>query len=163
MPQPTGTSTTDIENVPDTIERSIDIDAPAESVWDLVSEPGWFINGGQIVEHVIERLDDHRAVVHDETVGRFTVETVQLDPPRYASYRWESGEKLDGTAYEMPSTLVEFFISDRAGGVTLRVVESGFASWDADTVKRRRSFDENSEGWEAELAEAKRVLEDGSR
>ncbi len=161
MTEPTRTSA--VDDVPDTIERSIDIDAPAERVWDLVSEPGWFINSGQIVEHVIERLDDNRVVVHDGTVGRFVVKTDKLDPPHYAAFRWESGAKPDGEHYDMPNTVVEFFISDRTGGVTLRVVESGFAAWGEDTVKRRKAFDENSQGWEEELAEAKRVLEDGTR
>lgn len=162
MTQSDRTSTV-VDNVPDTIERSIDIDAPAERVWELVSEPGWFINGGQIVEHVIERIDDDRAIVHDATAGRFVVKTMQLDPPRYASFHWESGEKPDGTPYDMPNTIVEFFIDDRTDGVTLRVVESGFAAWGEDTIKRRKAFDDNCEGWEAELAAAKRVLEDGTR
>lgn len=163
MTQQANTPSTAVDDVPDTIERSIDIDATAERVWNLVSEPGWFINSGEIVEHVLEQLDDDRVLVHDATVGRFAIRTVQLDPPRYASFRWESGEKLDGTPYEGPDTLVEFFISDRPGGVTLRVVETGFASWDTDAVTRRKEFDGNVEGWEAELAEAKRVLEDGTR
>ena len=45
-------------------ERQIDIDATAERVWALVSTPGWWINDGTIVEHLIERrgdLDDQPA------------------------------------------------------------------------------------------------------
>lgn len=163
MTQPTTTRAATTDDVHDTIDRSVDIDAPAERVWNLVSEPGWFLNGGEIVEHVIERLDDNRVVVHDATVGRFVIQTLQLDPPRYASFRWESGQKPDGTPYDGPTTVVEFFLTDRTGGVTLRVVETGFATWDADAIKRREAFDGNSEGWVAELAEAKRVLEDGIR
>lgn len=164
MTQPTSTQATAIaDDVPDTIERSIDIDAPPERVWNLVSEPGWFINGGEIVEHVLEPLDDDRVLVHDATVGRFVIQTVRLDPPRYASFRWHSGEKLDGTPYDGPTTVVEFFISDRPGGASLRVVETGFATWTDDAIKRRQAFDNNSQGWEEELTEAKRVLEDGTR
>ena len=40
-----------MEQIPDTIEREILINAPMERVWALVSEPGWFINAGQIRAH----------------------------------------------------------------------------------------------------------------
>lgn len=32
----------------DRIDRSIDIDAPAGRVWDLVARPGWWINEGDV-------------------------------------------------------------------------------------------------------------------
>jgi uncharacterized protein YndB with AHSA1/START domain len=161
--QQSKTAAVTADEVPDTIERSIDIDASAERVWDLVSEPGWFINSGEIVGHVIEPIDDERVIVHDKNVGRFVIKTLRLDPPRYASFTWETGEELDGTPYDGPTTVVEFFVNERPGGATLRVVESGFAAWGDDAIKRRKAFDENSRGWQEELAEAKRVLEDGTR
>ncbi|MCL1872409.1 MAG: ATPase [Promicromonosporaceae bacterium] len=150
-----------VETVPDAIERTVDIDAPVERVWTLVSQPGWFINGGQIVEHVIERVSDDVVVVHDATVGRFRIQTVRLEPPTYAAFRWEAGERLDGDPYDGPTTLVEFFLAERPGGATVRVVESGFAGWGDDEARRRKAFDDNTEGWELEFAEAKRLLEQG--
>lgn len=157
--QSTTAGSTPSSGVPDAIERSIDIDAPVARVWTLASEPGWFINGGQIVDHVIERVDDDVVIVHDAQVGRFRVRTVRLDPPSYAAFRWEAGESLDGSPYAGPTTLVELFVVARLGGATLRVVESGFAAWGADDVARRRAFDENSRGWDEELALAKAHLE----
>ena len=32
----------------DRIARRIDIDAPAERVWELVVRPGWYINDGEV-------------------------------------------------------------------------------------------------------------------
>ena len=58
----------------DRIERQIDIDAPAERVWRLVSEPGWWINNGTIVEHKIERVGD-LDIVHDPDHGEFPIRT----------------------------------------------------------------------------------------
>ena len=39
------TPPTDLDPL-DRIDRSIEIDAPAERVWDLVTRPGWWINEG---------------------------------------------------------------------------------------------------------------------
>ncbi len=155
----TGTTT-----VPDAIERSIDIDATAERVWELISEPGWYINDGEIRPHRVERAGEDLAIVHDEVHGPFPIRTLTLDPPRYAAFRWEAGHGSSDGASLGPTTLVEFWVSERAsGGVTLRVVESGFASFGDDDAARRTAFDENSAGWEAELDAARRHLEREAR
>ena len=143
----------------DRIERTIEIDAPAERVWTLVSEPGWWINNGVIVEHKIEHLGDDLDVVHDPDHGQFPIRTERLDPPRYAAFRWMA-DREDRTGAG-PSTLTEFWIEDRAGGegVTLRVVESGFSTLDITAEERRKRVEENTEGWEQELAAAKTFVE----
>lgn len=142
----------------DRIEREIEIDAPAERVWQLVSRPGWWVNDGEIVDHEIERIGD-LDVVHDPRHGKFPIRTEHLDPPRYAAFRWMAGEPGD-QSYEGASTLTEFWIADRGDrGVTLRVVESGFAALESSTEDRRRRLDENTEGWELELAAARASVE----
>jgi hypothetical protein len=119
-------------------------------VWELLSEPGWWINDGTVTEHRVETEGDI-SVVHDPVHGTFRM---QFDPPRYAGYRWlsEAGSDEPGEA----STLIEFWISDRPDrGVALRVVESGFDSLDASAEQRRKTFDDNSEGWMIELDAAR--------
>ncbi|WP_246623126.1 SRPBCC family protein [Streptomyces malaysiensis] len=32
----------------DRIARQIDIDAPAERVWELIARPGWYVNDGAV-------------------------------------------------------------------------------------------------------------------
>jgi uncharacterized protein YndB with AHSA1/START domain len=152
----TDTTPTDVD---DRIERQIDIDAPAERVWDLVSEPGWYINDGTIVDHRIEHEGDV-AVVHDPTHGAFRIRTVELDPPRYAAFRWLSADPTpDGGE---ASTLVQFWVDERPRGVTVRVVESGFGSLGGTEEDRRRRVAENTEGWETELAAAAAHLAEAS-
>ncbi|WP_217005255.1 hypothetical protein [Brevibacterium luteolum] len=56
-------------------------------------------------------------------------------------------------------TLIEFFITERRGGVTLRVRETGFENLDADGMAQRTYFDANDSGWREELALAKAALE----
>jgi uncharacterized protein YndB with AHSA1/START domain len=139
----------------DRIEKQISIDAPASRVWTLISEPGWFINDSQIVEHRIERSGDV-AIVHDPVHGAFAIKTIALDEPRYAAFRWVA----DPAAPETATTLVEFFVEETSPtAVLLRVVETGFASLPGTEAERRKQLDGNTEGWNIELALAKRHLE----
>ena len=171
--------------VEDRIERQVDIDADAATVWTLVSEPGWWINDGRVVQHRIQRRDAAGGgggggavedeigagtdgsggsgsgalgvfTVRDPHHGSFVLQVVALREPRYAAFRWLSapGGEVPGSG----STLVEFFLEDRPGGVVLRVVESGFAALTGEETDRRRAFDANSRGWEVELEAARRHL-----
>jgi len=142
-----------MNNTDDQIERQIDIDADATRVWDLISRPGWWINEGTIVDHDFDPNADIN-VIHHVTYGAFRIQTVTLDSPRHAAFLWLAGENDDEAAAKAGSTLVEFWIDDRDGGVTLRVRESGFASLDMTDADRRKTIDENTEGWEQELAAA---------
>lgn len=146
-------------DIPNTIERTVEINATAERVWSLVSTPGWFINDGdEMREHRIERMGDV-CIVHDPQHGVFPFRIVSLDAPRYAAFRFEPAA-IEGTEGNFPSTLIEFWIDPLpAGGVMLRMVESGFASLDGDVAKRRKEFDDNSNGWDVEIALAKRWAE----
>jgi len=146
-------------DTPDQIERQIDIDANADRVWALVSEPGWFINQGGVTEHRIQPVGDGVHVVHEPAYGEFTVRTISLDEPRYAAFRWEAGRSDANES--AGSTLIEFWIDDRPGvtGITLRVRESGFASLTSDDEQRRVTIAENTSGWESELAAARSYVE----
>ncbi|ALE05011.1 hypothetical protein AL755_05100 [Arthrobacter sp. ERGS1:01] len=141
----------------DSIERQIDIDAPIERVWQLVSEPGWWINEGEIREHRLEERDG-LTVVHDGTHGAFSIRTVELREPHFASFRWEPGSIPEEERMAGKQTLVEFFLEERPGGVTLKVVESGFASLPIPAEEQKKAFDGNSEGWTVEMAAARTFL-----
>jgi uncharacterized protein YndB with AHSA1/START domain len=136
----------------DRIERSIDIDAPAERVWELISRPGWWINEGEIDPDPQLREEGDAVVLTHPRYGEFRLQTLRSEPPRRATYRWIDGDADAGT-------LVEFSIEDRAGaGVTLRVVESGFTSLGKDHDAVVRHVEGNTEGWESELALAQRFV-----
>lgn len=137
----------------DRIERSIDIDATAERVWQLVSRPGWWIN-----EHDVDPEPDLReeggvTVLTHPRWGTFRLGTEQQDPPRYIAFRWIDPGADTGTP-------VQFRIDDRPeGGVRLSVVESGFTELGKTDDAVRSHVQENSSGWEAELAAARRFVE----
>jgi uncharacterized protein YndB with AHSA1/START domain len=136
----------------DRIERSVTIGATPERVWQIVSEPGWWINGGTLRPHRIEDAGDGISVVHDEEHGAFRIRTERLDPPRYAAFRWIGQEDEKGAG-----TLTEFWVKDAAGGVTLRVVESGLEN--VPESEREAYRRENITGWETELAAARTAAE----
>jgi uncharacterized protein YndB with AHSA1/START domain len=139
----------------DRIEREIVIDAPVEVVWRLVSEPGWWIGDGDRSGQVVTR-EDGLVVVDDPRYGRFPVLPVASDAPRHASYR---GAYPGQDPREVATTLVEFFLTEQDGGTLLRVVESGFASLDVPAEARATQLEGNTEGWEFQLAVAKRDTE----
>jgi uncharacterized protein YndB with AHSA1/START domain len=135
----------------DRIERSIDIDASAEKVWSLIERPGWWIN-----EHDVDpdpevrwESDDTAVLVHEKW-GTFRLRRLEAAPPRYISWRWFD--------HDDAGSLVEFWVDDRPGGVTLKVVESGLAGLGKDHDALRKHYDGNSEGWELQLAAAQRFV-----
>lgn len=141
----------------DRIAKQIDIDAPAERVWELVVRPGWYINDGAIQAEPDLHYEGDVAVVRHPSLGEFRFRTVELDEPRYAAFRWIGApSREDATA----STLVEFWIDEReSGGVTLRVVESGFTGLGDDPAAWLREREGNDQGWSHELAAAKAFVE----
>jgi uncharacterized protein YndB with AHSA1/START domain len=141
----------------DRIERSIDIDASAEKVWSLITRPGWWINDGDIEPDTETRREgDYDVVVHPKH-GTFRFATLERDEPRHLTYHW-----VDNVAPEAGTT-VEFWIEDRPGGVTLRVVESGFSGLKKDRAAIDNQIKENTQGWEVELEAARRFVLGESR
>jgi uncharacterized protein YndB with AHSA1/START domain len=136
----------------DRIERSIEIDASAEKVWALVARPGWWINEEEVdPDPEIRHEDDYDVLVHPK-FGEFRLRTLERDEPRYIAYHW-----VDNVAPEAGTT-VQFWIEDREGGVTLKVVESGFQTLKKDRAAIDNQIKENTHGWAVELEAAKRFV-----
>jgi uncharacterized protein YndB with AHSA1/START domain len=133
----------------DRIVQDITINAALDRVWDLVTEPGWWVPSD--TEVPVDRTPGHQAVRESARYGRFPVEVVRFDPRTYAAFRWASrfpGEDLAAGR----TTLVEFDVAEVAEGVRVTVTESGFASLDAPEEIREKGLRENTDGWRLELA-----------
>ncbi len=152
------TQQTQPEPIPDTIEASTVIQAPVDRVWQLISEPGWWINAGTIREHTLapDPARPGTTVVTDPEYGDFTLETVAEDAPRTVTYRWRGGAGHAGRT--VVRTEITFTVGPAGEGTELRVVESGWASV-PPSEEVAAEYRENTEGWEAELAAAKAHLE----
>lgn len=148
-------------DLPDTIEREITINAPVDVVWPLVSEPGWWINEGEIREHTVEAIGDNIWKVSDIKHGDWQIEVTESDEPRTVAFRWLAGEDDQGRADQL-RTLVRFTLEPTDDGTTVRVIESGFTTGTVDE-KRRETYDANTQGWEIELAAAKTYLENDNQ
>jgi uncharacterized protein YndB with AHSA1/START domain len=132
----------------DTIERSITITAPLERVWDLVTEPGWWVPTD--VPVAAERTPGAVVVRESDKWGRFPVEVVELRPMSYAAFRWSSAYPGDDLAPGRTTT-VEFTVTPTDDGVVVSVVEGGFAQLAAPDELKNQSLESNSGGWDMEL------------
>jgi len=137
----------------DRVDRTIDIDAPAERVWDLVTRPGWWINEGSVDPEPDIRTDGTTTVLTHPTYGEFRLETVESRPTSYVAFHWlDLGVEA--------STLVEFRIEPRpSGGVTLSVTESGFSRLGKSRHEWLEHRERNNDGWRDELTAAKTYVE----
>lgn len=142
------------------IERETVIAAPVERVWALLTEAEhigrWFSDAGAEVDlrpggGLVLRWSEH---------GTGRARIVDVEPHRRFSYRWAPiREHWGEEPTEGNSTLVEFTLAAEGDGTRLRVVESGFEALAATAEQRRRSFEDNTEGWEAQLGNVGRYAE----
>ncbi|RKR75603.1 SRPBCC domain-containing protein [Frondihabitans australicus] len=127
----------------DSIESEIEIAAPLDRVWGLVSQPGWWVNDGTYAEGAAERVADGEWVVHNEHHGDIAVTVVELAEPERAVFRWSPGGPGSSP------TTIEFTLASSSGGVTVAVVESGFAALTPEQYEK--TYSGNVEGWRIEL------------
>ncbi len=124
------------------IERTLELKASPERVWKAITDPReleqWFPDQAEL--EVVSGAKGH---FHWENHGGGAVHVVEVDEPRYLSWRWAGGDQRDIEEY---STLVEWTLSARSdGGTTLHLKETGFDN--------QKNYDDNSGGWDSELGE----------
>jgi uncharacterized protein YndB with AHSA1/START domain len=142
--------------VQDTIEREIDIAAPPERVWALVTQAEhlgrWFGDAGAAVDLRPGGALAFRWADHGEADGRVEI----VEPPRRFAFRWRGPAEFGYGAGPLDpenSTLVEFTLAPQGEGTRLRVVEQGFAALGGTDEARGRHRDGNVRGWRMELGE----------
>jgi uncharacterized protein YndB with AHSA1/START domain len=132
----------------DRIEREIEIDAPQERVWEVITEGEhigvWFGNG----EPVKVDLNPGGVMIIDHGHhGTYLMSIVDVDAPRRFSFRWAAAYH-DVLATPENSTLVEFTLEPAASGTRLRVTESGFDALNVpEEMRERVSIENHSAGW----------------
>jgi uncharacterized protein YndB with AHSA1/START domain len=142
--------------VQDTIQREIDIDAPPERVWALLTQAEhlgrWFGDAGASVDLRPGGALLLRWAEHGEADGLVEV----VEPPHRFAFRWRSPGEFgyaDSPLGPENSTRVEFALEAQGNGTRLRVVEQGFAGLGGTDEARGRHRDGNVRGWQAELGE----------
>lgn len=138
----------------DRIERETLIEAPLERVWQLVTEPGFWVAS----EPSGTAVAGETTVCKNEQYGDFPVRVETVTPQTYVSYRWASafsGQALTGDN----TTLVEFTLTPEGAGTRLRVVESGFAALAGSEELRAKALQDNTGGWSEVLDAFKKEAE----
>jgi uncharacterized protein YndB with AHSA1/START domain len=143
----------------DRIEQTIDIHAPLDRVWELVSEPGWWVPSAVVAP--VSHRPGHQVVRESEKWGRFPVEVVRVEPRTYAAFRWAS-QSPGAELTPVNTTLVEFRVEPAGDTVRVTVTESGFAALDVPEADRERAHKDNTGGWELELNSLRERAESSS-
>lgn len=131
------------------IEREIYVDAPPETVFEVVSSPEhlkhWWPDEAQYEPTPGSAgeitFGDPAA---DGVVVAFTV--VDVRPPRQFTFRWT--HPAGATAGEDNSLLVTFDLTPKDGGTLLRMTETGFRErgWEAAVLENQ--YREHITGWD---------------
>jgi uncharacterized protein YndB with AHSA1/START domain len=146
------TTKTDTPQSTDRIEKRVEVKARRSRVWRALADATefgtWF--GMKL---------DTPFVPGANVVGRLTIpgyEHVSLEmrieriePETYFSYRWHPYAIDPKTDYSAePMTLVEFRLTESAGGTTIQITESGFDRLPAS--RRAEAFRMNEGGWSSQ-------------
>jgi uncharacterized protein YndB with AHSA1/START domain len=133
----------------DRIEREIDIDAPIDVVWTVITEPehitGWFTDSAELE---VRPGGEGRFGWDVKTTNRRTVSNLRVervDPPHFFSFRWNHPDGDDPTETNAP--LVEFSLEARGSSTRLRLVESGLETIACSEDERESYFAEHTSGW----------------
>ncbi len=147
-----------------TIDRDIVIDAPAEVVWRVITEPDqivrWFADRVEL--EVRPGATGHFVFVADEqgteVMAALAVESVE--PPHRFAFRWSTS--ADGTLEADNSVLVEFTLTVEDGARTrLRVTETGLdrLAWSDD--EKQRYVEDHRHGWAHHFGRLATLLDAG--
>lgn len=132
----------------DRIEQQITINAPLDRVWNLVSEPGWWVPTKVVPP--IDHTPGHQIVRESERWGRFAVEVVRVEPQTYAAFRWAS-QAPGADLADDNTTLVEFSVVPTGDAVRVTVTESGFSRLNISESAREDAWKSNTGGWNEEI------------
>lgn len=136
----------------DRIEQQITINAPLDRVWNLVSEPGWWVPTKVVPP--IDHTPGHQVVRESEKWGRFAVEVVRVEPQTYAAFRWAS-QAPGADLADDNTTLVEFSVVPTGDAVQVTVTESGFSRLNIPESAREDAWKSNTGGWNEEIKSLK--------
>ncbi len=133
----------------DRIEREIEIDAPIEVVWSVITEPehitGWFTDTVELEvrEGGEGRFGWHRPAT--DTMHEVNLRIERIEPPHFFAFRWEYDDGEEPTETNAP--LVEFSLEARGDATRLRLVESGLNAVDRSDDAKESYFNEHTRGW----------------
>lgn len=143
------------------IDRTIEIKAPPERVWQaLTTAPelsAWF--EVTIEGDIASGNEVWMTSVHAQSSGmRFRVFFVEMTPPRRFVWQWYPGAVDASVDYSRePRTTVTFTLEPDGAGTRLSVAETGFD--EISLTRRAKVYSDNSGGWTEVLGWLQRYAE----
>ncbi|KAA8551618.1 SRPBCC family protein [Pseudomonas marginalis] len=153
-------------HVLDRIERKVLLNASRKQVWEALANAeqfgDWFgiaLKGKAFVAgETIEAPITYPGYEH--VIWKAKIERIL--PQTLFSFCWHPFAVEKGVDYDKETpTLVEFTIEDRAPGILLRVVESGFNA--VPEARRQKAFKMNSRGWDDQMGNIENYLSKARR
>jgi uncharacterized protein YndB with AHSA1/START domain len=132
----------------DRIERVIEIDAPIDVVWRVITEPehinSWFTDSAELD---LRPGGEGRFAWDVKGASRKSVSlrVERLEPPHFFSFRWDYPDGEDPTETNAP--LVEFSLEAQGGSTRLRLVESGLENVARSAEEKETYFADHTRGW----------------
>lgn len=139
----------------DHVEREILIEASPEVVWGVITEPEqisrWFsddaeLEGGGVAgaKGALTWKPGGRGAEKDSDLV-VPIQVVEVEPFRRFVFRWNHPEGAQPD--ESNSALVEFTLTEEAGGTRLRVLESGIGAVTRGPEDEERYRESHENGW----------------
>ena len=146
----------------DQIERSIDLQAPVDRVWQAVTDHqefgAWF---GLVLDgpFSVGEVTHGRLTVPGHEGLPFWARVLVMEEPTNFSFNWPMDETVQPEDPELESkvTLVEFIMEPRELGSRLTVRESGFRKLPEGLGLQ--VFRDNQRGWDYQANNLKKYLE----
>jgi uncharacterized protein YndB with AHSA1/START domain len=130
----------------DRIEQTIEIDAPMDRVWSLITEaselPAWWHSIGSAS---LDLKPGGKMLIRwkEHGITRGVIE--RIDAPTRFAFRWSTRDDQDPAPGS--ATLVEFTLEASGEGTRVQVVETGFDELEQSAEERAAAHAENVRGW----------------
>jgi uncharacterized protein YndB with AHSA1/START domain len=156
-----------LEDIPDRIEKRIELKAPVARVWRALTDHRefgeWFrvrLDGPFSPGRVATGWVTHPGYEH----VKWEAVVEKMDHERLFSFTWPHARSLDKAHYSpdytgAPRTLVEFRLEKTPAGTLLTVTESGFGRLPPD--QRAEAFRGNERGWREQMTNIERHVAGG--
>lgn len=138
-------------DVLDRIDRTIEIDAPLERVWRVLTTAAdlaaWF--RVTVEGHIAPGAEVWLTSLSPGHEGtRFLVRIVEMTPPQRFVWQWHPGAVDPQVDYSLePWTTVTFTLQPSGAGTRLSVSETGFSQ--ISLTRRAKVYADNTGGWTA--------------
>ncbi len=125
----------------DAITKEITVNAPIQTVWEVVTKPDkWLAE-----KAAVELQPGKKGTVSWSSMGDAPVEVITVERPHTFAFTWIAPDK---ETHGTEATLITFNLSEVDGGTLVRVAESGFSKIALTDAEKSTLIENHTPGWE---------------